>query len=574
VVAHLSALRRPVVADRSTLYATARMLSSRPKLKFGIMNESQVVPAWAAQCVRQLLASGHAECVVFIQRQAGARPRRPSARETLHRLYEQRWLQRRSRALQRVDLGAELAGVQQLRCAPGSERQSLAPGDLEKLRGYGLDFILSFGESQLAGEILDLPRAGVWSYRHDREPAPYFWELLSGNARTRASLDRLAAGGEVRLHQGFFGTCKASWVNNLDRAAFGSSDFCARVSAELRAASDGALQREPEPLPGASTEPSSQRPPDNAELVQFFLRSGAHGLSKLWELLFHVEIWNVGFTPNSFEQILRDSAVDETSVSWCTAHATDHFIADPFAYQKDGEEHVLVEDYVLGKGRICRLTGAPGGPRLELEVAFDFPYHMSYPCIFYDGGETYCIPETYQAGNVSLYRRTKEGWEWVRNLLQGPIVDPTVFKHEGRYWLLYTLQDDGAWGNLKLYACHAERLDGEWTPHLLNPIKCDIGSSRPAGGVVQVGIASYRPSQDCSETYGGAVVMNRILRLSPTEFEEVEAARIEPMRNGPYPAGLHTINAMASQTLIDSKKFAFDWLAWRKNWGRLHEVFK
>ena len=283
----------------------------------------------------------------------------------------------------------------------------------------------------------------------------------------------------------------------------------------------------------------------------------------------------MGFAEQSVEQILRDAAVDAATVSWCPPHERDHFIADPFAYRHQGEQRVLVEDYVFGKGRICELASTPLGERLELSVTFEHPYHMSYPCTFAEGGELYCVPETYQLGKACLYRRTEGRWELVRTLLEGqPVVDPTLFKYEGRYWLLFTHQDDGAWGNLKLYAYHAERLDGDWKPHLLNPVKCDIGSSRPAGGVLVVDGALYRPSQDCSETYGGAVVMNRIAKLSPTVFEEIEAARIEPLRKGPYPAGLHTINAMGSQSVFDSKKFAFDWLAWRRNWGRLHEVFK
>jgi hypothetical protein len=70
------------------------------------------------------------------------------------------------------------------------------------------------------------------------------------------------------------------------------------------------------------------------------------------------------------------------------------------------------------------------------------------------------------------------------------------------------------------------------------------------------------------------VVINRIDRLSPTEFVESIAARIDPIAGGPYPDGFHTLNAMGSKTVFDSKKFEFDWLAWRKNWGRLYEVLR
>jgi hypothetical protein len=207
-------------------------------------------------------------------------------------------------------------------------------------------------------------------------------------------------------------------------------------------------------------------------------------------------------------------------------------------------------------------------------VDLDLPFHMSYPCIFEEGGETYCVPEVYQSKSASLYRRHAGRWELVRVLIDGaPIVDPTLFKHAGRYWLLCTLQNDGAWGNQKLYAYHAPALDAEWTAHPHNPVKCDIGSTRPAGNVFELDGELYRPSQDCSATYGGAVVINHIAKLTPTEYEERSVARIEPVAGSPYPAGFHTLNATGTGVVFDGKKFAFDWLAWRKNRGRFHEVF-
>jgi hypothetical protein len=153
-------------------------------------------------------------------------------------------------------------------------------------------------------------------------------------------------------------------------------------------------------------------------------------------------------------------------------------------------------------------------------------------------------------------------------------VDPTLFKYAGLYWLMFTLQDDGAAGSLKLYAYHAPSLDAEFAPHVNNPIKCDIGGSRPAGAPLLVDGELYRPSQDCSSTYGGAVVIQRILTLSPSEFEEVEVLRIEPPAGGAYPAGLHTLNPCGTGALIDGKKLRFDVRGWKKNWDVRRELFK
>jgi hypothetical protein len=227
------------------------------------------------------------------------------------------------------------------------------------------------------------------------------------------------------------------------------------------------------------------------------------------------------------------------------------------------------------KGKICSIAPSNGKPGLSLTVDFDFPFHLSYPCIYEEDGETYCVPEAYQSSRASLYRRSEQGWSLVRHLIEGlPIVDPTLFKHDGRYWLLFTLQNDGAWGNQKLYAYHASALDAPWVPHALNPVKCDIGATRPAGNVFRIGERLYRPSQDCSTTYGAAVVINEIVELSPNRFLEQAVARIDPIAHGPYPDGLHTLNAIGDRAVFDSKKFAFDWLAWRKNWRRLHEVLR
>jgi hypothetical protein len=310
-------------------------------------------------------------------------------------------------------------------------------------------------------------------------------------------------------------------------------------------------------------------------MLRLLARSAVHALDKLWELLFHVEIWNVGFAGASVEQILHEARVDAPGVIWCKPHKPGHFIADPFPYVHQGRPRVLVEDYDQVKGRICSIDPANGHAALELAVDFDLPFHLSYPCIFEEEGQTFCIPEAYQSKRASLYRRTEQGWSLVRHLIEGlPIIDPTLFKHEGRYWLLFTLQNDGAWGNQKLYAYHAPSLAAPWEPHPFNPVKCDIGATRPAGNVFSANGRLFRPSQDCSTTYGSAVVINEILALSPTAFEEREAARIEPIAGGPYPDGLHTLNAMGAHSVFDSKKFSFYWLAWRTNYTRLHEVLR
>jgi hypothetical protein len=543
------------------------MSSPRVQLRFGILAEGRRFPAWAADCIERLQASEHArlEAVLEISTERPA-PRPPG--HLLARLYRERWLERRSLALRRVDLSQQLAGVPSVDLSNAaslalSERVRDAIAELQ------LDFVLCLDAITVPEELLTLPRFGVWSFCQERRAAPCFREVVEGQIKTRMALEKLGTGGSACLFEGYFATCRASWVNNIDRARFGAADFCVRVCAEI--AHRGGARIIALPVLTAAEDPS----PSNRDILLLLAMSGAHALRKLWELLFHIEVWNVGFSAENVEQILQRACVDAPSVIWCKPHKPGHFIADPFAYVHQGQVRVLVEDYDQVKGKISSIDPAGGGAALALASDFDLPFHLSYPCIFEEEGETYCVPEAYQSKCASLYRRTEQGWSFVRHLIEGlPVVDPTLFKHEGRYWLLFTLQNDGAWGNQKLYAYHAPSLSGPWLPHALNPVKCDIGASRPAGNVFSVDGCLFRPSQDCSTTYGAAVVISQVLTLSPTEFEERQVARIDPIVSGPYPDGLHTLNAMGDRAVFDSKKFVFDWLAWRKNWGRMHEVLR
>jgi hypothetical protein len=183
---------------------------------------------------------------------------------------------------------------------------------------------------------------------------------------------------------------------------------------------------------------------------------------------------------------------------------------------------------------------------------------MSYPYLLEEKGEIYCVPETAQAGEIGLYRAEEfpRRWEKAATLVSNFAGrDNTIFRYGGRWWLLSAYADDYPWYGLFIW--YARELRGPWIPHLANPVKLDAISSRPAGTPFRHAGNLYRPAQDCSRTYGGRIVLNRIMRLTPTEFEEQQASVIEPDLKGPYPDGLHTISAWGDMTLVDGKCFKF-----------------
>jgi hypothetical protein len=134
-------------------------------------------------------------------------------------------------------------------------------------------------------------------------------------------------------------------------------------------------------------------------------------------------------------------------------------------------------------------------------------------------------------------------------------IDPTLFFFNGTWWLFFTNREHS---NTHLFIFHAEELTGEFKSHRLNPVKTDIRSSRPAGTPFVHGGVLYRPAQDCSVTYGGRVAVNKVLRLTPDDFAEETVNFIEPVQSGQYNRGLHTLSSVGNYTLIDGKRFSFN----------------
>jgi len=114
-----------------------------------------------------------------------------------------------------------------------------------------------------------------------------------------------------------------------------------------------------------------------------------------------------------------------------------------------------------------------------------------------------------------VVRRLAEPWFEQLDGFGG--IDPTVVRHDGRWWMFCTNPDAP---NHELHAFHAQRLAGPWIAHARNPVKVDVRSARPAGTPFYAAGALHRPAQDCGGGYGRRVVINRVDALTPTEFDE------------------------------------------------------
>ena len=179
---------------------------------------------------------------------------------------------------------------------------------------------------------------------------------------------------------------------------------------------------------------------------------------------------------------------------------------------------------------------------------------MSYPFVIEHEGKIHVVPESAASGKVELYELSSDGerLERVCTLLEEAVFDPTVFQHEGRWWLFGTVPP---LSNVTLHAWYSDRLEGPWTPHALNPVKQDVRSARPGGTPFRHNGELYRPAQDSEVTYGHRIAINRILELSPTAFREETVKHIGPLKGTAYNQGMHTLSAVGEFTLVDGKRF-------------------
>jgi hypothetical protein len=293
------------------------------------------------------------------------------------------------------------------------------------------------------------------------------------------------------------------------------------------------------------------------------LTATARNLFDLATDLFKLDMWNIAvYRGGSARDVFDPQFMDK--VSWLPPEDGLRFRADPFGFRRDdGTVVVLCEwyDYRVGKGVIARLVDDRPSTAQEL------PVHAAYPYLFEYEGKRYCAPEQSESGVVQIFALHESSLSLVdpRPVLPNvPLVDGTLFAFEGLYWLLGTRADDDY--NVRLFAWHSDSPFGPWKPHACNPVKFDITGARPAGTPFWLDGALIRPAQDCSQTYGGAVVLNRITALTPTRFAEEPVGRIVPDPRGRYHHGVHTVCVSDGLILVDGKYHRRHWLAPLLRW--------
>ena len=274
-------------------------------------------------------------------------------------------------------------------------------------------------------------------------------------------------------------------------------------------------------------------------------------VNQLWQ---H-QHWGIGLVRNPIGCFL-DPAFNP-DIEWFSAPT---FAADPFPVTHNGRTAVLYEefDYRSHRGRISAVEIEDAGFTRVYRNVIEDEHHFSYPFCLHVDNELYCIPEHHESNRLAAWRCLRFPDRWVpdRVLLDGvPIVDPTIFHDDEFWWLGCARQDRGP--NSRFWLYFSDSPLGPWHEHSAQPVREGSCGTRPAGPVFEHAGHRYRPTQDCSKAYGGAIVLQRIEVLNRREYREVSVGRIEGFAASPYPRGTHHIAGAGDLTLIDGCRHVY-----------------
>lgn len=244
------------------------------------------------------------------------------------------------------------------------------------------------------------------------------------------------------------------------------------------------------------------------------------------------------------------------NIEWLPEPKRNEYYADPFGWEENGNLKIVFElyNYKIQKG-VLAISNSKG----EMNTLLEAKVHLSYPFVLDRtdsvNNNRVILPESNQSKTVFCFdsANPKIGKVLVENI---PAIDATPIFYKNRWWIFCT--HEGNFNNTNLYIYHALEFEGPWHPHGNNPVKCDVRSSRPGGTPFLLNNKLYRPAQDCSSSYGSAVIINEIIELNENTFKEQPTKRIVPHKSWRYNKGLHTLSIAGKFIIIDAKQYSFN----------------
>jgi hypothetical protein len=552
-------------------------------LRIGLMLDSLTLPAWAASIVDHIQRSNFAriESLIFkaCEQPPPVQPAPLPVRlwrilldkrkrsQILYSLYF-KWDARRysipNDPLRPVDCTAKLAACPRISVVPIAKgfTHRFSPQDLEIVRQQKLDVILRFGFNILRGEILSVPRYGIWSYHHGdnayyRGGPAYFWEIYERHPLSGVILQVLSEeldAGQVLCKANLETQQGVSTVRNRVQPYWTASFFVIRKLHQLHQYGWEQVAEQSSQAQLVAGRKKLYRSPTNFQMLRFLIDWAFRRAVPARVRPVPHSYWRVALRAG--ENPMRLDAPDPCGFHWVKS-PRGHYYADPFLFEKDRNTWLFFEDYsYLDKiGTIGCAEVLPDGVISAPRTVLAPGHHLSYPFVFEHQGEIYMLPESGADKIVELYRADPfpDRWSLEKVLFKGTIaVDTTLWKEDGVYWFFVTVVDPPEAGP-QLFLFYADSLTGEWNYHPSNPICTDVRFARGAGRIFRDNGRLIRPSQDHSHGYGCACHFRHILELTKNSYCETSLGSIEPNWERGL-TGTHTYNRSGIFEVVDANR--------------------
>ncbi len=556
---------------------------SKEKLKIGILINSDNIRNWQMKIIEEIRNSTFAEITLVIKNKVSLIDRSSKFSKfinnkngivfQLHLKLDKLILGRDTDYFKTFDSRILLNDTNQITTTPVGNgfTNNFKQEDIKEIKNFNLDIILKFGFSVLTGDILNIPKYGIWSYESDNllksEPLGY-WEVIN-KGKTTGSILQILNEDLVRsrvIHSSRMLTNYISISKNQNACYWRSATIIPRIIEGIYNHGGSYLLR--------LEKRNNNLINFHNRLINFHNRRFNKTTSsfttlgnifkhfwkvskRLIQKIFFNDHWDVLYKINSDETFFPSLKEFKSLPT-----PADRFWADPFVISKDDKHYIFVEEllYKTNKGHIAVLELDNKGNFLGSKKVLERTYHLSYPFLFKCDDTYYMVPETGENKTIELYKCSEfpYKWEFVMNLMENIYAaDATLFYCNNKWWLFCCMDKTGKnIGMLdELYLFFSDNLfTKNWQSHPNNPICTNTRTARPAGKIFIKNDKIYRPSQDCSGIYGRGININEIIKLSETEYEESVITKIIPKDDDEL-IGTHTFNFDDKITVIDGFKY-------------------
>lgn len=535
------------------------------KLKVGLLLNEEKIPAWSWEMIRQIQESSFAEISLLILRE-DTKSEPNDFNKFIYRAYrklDRKFFPANPDAFARKAITPLLpANITKVYVTPRQRKFSdyFPESELEEIKAHQPDVLLRMGFRILRGDILNLPKYGIWSFHHgdnlvNKGGPPAFWEVMLGWHCTGSVLQILTEkldDGKV-LFRSWSQTDPLSVNRNAQKIYWKSLSFVPRllekVAHQGQKAIDTAIAKQQNQVPPSK---GLFKPPHNLRMIGLFARLLAKSLNRKIKEAFSQKQWF----------LLVKYAADENTppAEYKSIIPTkDRFYADPFPISENGKIYVFFEELMFNtkKGHIS-VGEWENGDLLNIRPVLKEDYHLSYPFVFKDAGEWYMLPESRANRSIDLYKAVDfpNRWEKQTTLMDDlAAVDATLVKRDGLWWMFVNNAENkgsSAFDELFLFSTPS-LTKPDWRSHPCNPIVSDVRNARMAGKLFLKDGEWIRPAQDCSVRYGYAIHFNKITNWSLEEYNEERIGEILPDWDK-HLLGTHTFNMNEQIAVLDAYK--------------------